>query len=236
MASEKQVAEASTSGTRLAELSGHRDKAVRTAVAKNPSTPTDVLERLVADKHHLPRYGVAENPDPRAWKVALRAHDPGVRVMLAQRQDLDERTLQTLRKDPDHKVRDSLATSSRRPDVIAEMVRDEHAVVRSTAALSKVLTQEDLELLARDPDANVRSTAAQSRRLSAETVLRLARDRSYMVRYELLWARPERVDIAEMLRNDKDRLVADLAQDCLDPPTWMLERLAELAARGRALS
>ena len=57
-----------------------------------------------------------------------------------------------------------------------------------------------------------------------------------MVRYELLWARPERVDIAEMLRNDKDRLVAELVQDCLHPPLWMLERLAELEFLGHKLS
>jgi hypothetical protein len=63
---------------------------------RNPATPTPVLERLVADKHHLPRYGVAQNSDARSWEIALQAHDPDVRVILAQRQDLDERTLQRL--------------------------------------------------------------------------------------------------------------------------------------------
>ena len=120
MSSESRVSEASSSSTshsRLNELSEHRDKAVRTAVAQNPATPTEVLERLVADKNHLPRYGVAQNPAPRAWQVALRAHDSGVRVILAQRQDLDERTVQTLMRDPDFRVRDSVATSSLRPEV-----------------------------------------------------------------------------------------------------------------------
>jgi len=81
----------------------------------------------------------------------------------------------------------------------------------------------------------VPATAAQSRRLSEETVLRMVRDRSYMVRYELLWARPERVDLAAMLRNDKMPIVANLAQDCLHPPPRMLERLAELPSLGRTL-
>jgi hypothetical protein len=51
-----------------------------------------------------------------------------------------------------------------------------------------------------------------------------------MVRYELLWARPEQADIAEMLRNDKEPMLADLALYCLHPPPWMLERIAELAS------
>jgi hypothetical protein len=59
--------------------------------------------------------------------------------------------------------------------------------------------------------------AAQSRRLNTETALRLVRDRSYMVRYELLWARPEQADIAEMLRKDKEPMLADLALYCLHP-------------------
>ena len=53
-----------------------------------------------------------------------------------------------------------------------------------------------------------------------------------MVRYELLWARPERVDIAQALREDKMPIVADLAQDCLHPPPWMRERLTELTVLG----
>jgi hypothetical protein len=167
-------ASSSTSPSRLKELSQHRDKAVRTAVAQNPATPTPVLERLAADKHHLPRFGVAENADPRSWEIALPAHDPDVRVILAQRPDLDERTLQRLLGDPNYGVRESLATSSRHTEVIAALARDEDARVRSAAALSNVLTQDDLELLARDRDANVRVTAAQCHRLSAETVLRLS--------------------------------------------------------------
>lgn len=239
MTSERLLAEASsesTPGSRLVELTAHRDKAVRASVAKNPNTPTAVLERLAADKHHLPRYGVAENPEPRAWQIALEARDSGVRVILAQRQDLDGETLRALLDDPDHRVRRSLAVSSRRPEVIAELVRDRHANVRSASALSKVLSQKDLELLARDADANVRATAAQSRRLSEETVQHLVRDRSYMVRYELLWARPERVDIAQALRHDKEPIVADLAEDCLRPPPWMRERLTELSELGHIRS
>jgi hypothetical protein len=197
-------------------------------VAKNPSTPAEVLERLAADKHHLPRCGVAENPDPRAWHVALRAPDAGARVVLAQRQDLDEPALLMLMSDPDCEVRQSLATSNRRPEVIARLARDEDARVRATAALNEVLNEEDLEVLTRDADANVRATAAQSRRLSHEAVQRLGQDRSHKVRYELLWARPERVDLAEMLIDDEMPIVADLAQDCLKPPGWMLDRLAEL--------
>jgi len=146
MPSESSLIEASwsTSPSRLSELSEHRDKGVRAAVAHNPATPTAVLERLAADKHHLPRYGVAQNADPRSWKITLQARDPDVRVILAQRHDLDERTLQRLLGDPNYRVRESLAASSRRTKLIAELAGDEHASVRSTAALSEVLAQDDL--------------------------------------------------------------------------------------------
>jgi hypothetical protein len=201
---------------RLEALSTHRDKAVRAAVAQNPATPTPVLLALVDDKHFLPRYGVAENPDPRAWPVALQASDSGVRVVLAQRQDLDARTVQALLGDPEREVRESLGWSNKDPAVLARLARDEHKLVRAVAALNEALLEEDLELLARDRVANVRACAAQSTRLRPETVLRLAHDRSYMPRYEVLLSHPDRRDIAEFLQHDNDDLVAHLARGRLN--------------------
>jgi hypothetical protein len=210
----KWVAEAAHTALaeRLAELSTHRDKAVRAAVAENPSTPTDVLETLVRDKHHLVRFGVAQNPDPRSWGVALRAQDAGVRVVLAQRHDLDEGTLAALMNDPDRRVRESLCDSSRREDVLGHLAHDEDHHVRASAATNTALSEEALERLAADRVTQVRAVAAQSPRLSHETVSRLAGDRSGNVRYFVLEANPDRVDIAERLKNDEEADIARLAR------------------------
>jgi hypothetical protein len=209
-------AASSQSPARLEILSTHRDKAVRAAVAQNPATPTPVLLALLGDKHFLPRYGVAENPDPRAWAVALQASDSGVRVMLAQRQDLDARTIQVVLGDAEREVRQSLAWSTKHMAVLARLARDEHKLVRADAALNGALSEDDLELLPRDRVANVRACAAQSTRLRPETVLRLAQDRSYMPRYEILLAPPDRRDVAEFLQHDTNALVAHLARGRLN--------------------
>ena len=212
------VAEATTthSRARLRELSGHRDKAVRAAVAQNPATPDQTLEALVGDKHHLARYGVAENPRAGAWLVALAAKDPGVRVMLAQRQDIDEEIVEALANDPERTVRESLAWSSKRRGVLRRLSRDADSRVRGTTALNPALAEDDLEILARDRVANVRACAAQSTRLKPETVLRLATDRSYMPRYEILLSHPGHRQIAEILQDDANSLVAHLAKGRLN--------------------
>lgn len=204
------------SPARLQDLSVHRDKAVRAAVARNPATPDRTLEALAGDKHHLPRYGVAENPRAGAWLVALGAEDPGVRIVLAQRQDLDENVVEALAKDPDREVRESLARSSKNRHVLTRLSRDTHPHVRATTALNPALGEDDLENLARDRVANVRACAAHSARLRPETVLELAADRSYMPRYEILRSHPGHRRIAEMLQDDPNSLVAHLARGRLN--------------------
>jgi len=76
---------------------------------------------------------------------------------------------------------------------------------------ASLLTDADLELLAADRVAQVRAVAAQSPRLSADTVTRLSADRSGHVRYFILEAHPERIDLAEVMQHDKESDIADLA-------------------------
>lgn len=209
-------AEATGSHVRLRELSTHRDKAVRAAVARNPAAPPELLEGLAADKSYLVRYAVAQNPSPNAWEVAMRAEDPDVRVVLAQRHDLDEETLERLIAAPERAVRESLVESTERPDVVGRLARDTDHVVRATVATRpELLSEEDLELLAADKVARVRAVVVQSRRLNTETVTRLAADRSGSVRYFTLEAHPGRHDLAEALVDDAETDVADLARRLL---------------------
>jgi hypothetical protein len=210
-------AAATDSPERLRALSEHRDKKVRVAVAFNPAAPKDLLETLVADKHHLVRYAVAERADGLAWSVALAADDLGVRGILAQRQDLDEATLEALLTDPARGVRESVGASTKRPDVLARLARDADHHVRATTATNLSIADDDLELLAADCVGQVRAVAAQNPRLSPETVTRLAADRSGNVRYFVLEAHPERLDLAEALKDDRESDIARLARSRLTP-------------------
>lgn len=204
-----------TAPARLHELSGDRDKQIRAAVAANPSTPVETLELLATDRHPVVRGSVSKNPAPHAWSIALRS-DAHTRVVLTQRQDLDEQTLQALLTDDDWKVREGLAASTRSPDVLHRLARDENQHPRAWAALNRALPSEDHELLAHDRIAQVRAAAAQRPGLRDETVLKLARDRSAFVRYEVLRQYPGLV--ASLLIADPDELVADLAQELQDTP------------------
>lgn len=105
-----------------------------------------------------------------------------------------------------------MAECTDRADVLARLVRDpDHHVRAATATRHSLLTDADLELLAADRVAQVRAVAAQSRRLSADTVTRLSADRSGNVRYFILEAHPERIDLAEVMQHDKEPDIADLA-------------------------
>lgn len=209
-------AAATESASRQRELSTHRDKAVRAAVARDPSAPSDLLATLAADKHHLVRYAVAENPSPHAWKVALGAADAAVRVILAQRHDLDGETLERLITAPEREVRVSVVESTDRADVAKRLARDPDHHVRATVATRpELLSLADLELLAADKVAQVRAVAVQSRRLESDTVTRLAADRSGNVRYFTLETHPERLDLAQALKDDEEADIADLARRLL---------------------
>jgi hypothetical protein len=124
---------------RLRAFSQHRDKKVRAAVALNPAAPTELLREPVRDKHHLVRYAVASRADRDACRIALAADDPDVRVILAQHPDLDDETWEALITDPTRPVRESLATSSRRPDVISRLSHDADQHVRACAVLNDVV-------------------------------------------------------------------------------------------------
>lgn len=209
------VREASTSQdeARLRELSVHRFTAVRSAVAGNPATHPDVLARLVEDRHHLPRYAVTSNPSPSTVPLALSATRSDVRVILAQRHDLDDDIYEILFNDPDREVRESLAWSTDRPDLVARFSRSDERRLRAIAACRDLCTDEDFERLSHDPDNQVRATVAgQTGRLTEDMVQALARDRSANVRWHVLTHHPGRRDIAELLANDPDTMNASQAR------------------------
>jgi hypothetical protein len=211
---ERRAAEAAASSdvSVLRELSHHRFTAVREAVALNPATPFDVLTELAADRHHLPRYGVAGNEGPHAVAVALAAEDPGVRVILAQRRDLDSDTYDALVGDEHHEVRVALAERTDRIDLIERLAEDSHHDVRSVAANSDVCPPALVGQLSQDRDNRVRAAVSSRPDLPEEVLQRLLADSSANVRWWLLVNHPDRRDIAEVLAEDTDEMNASQAR------------------------
>lgn len=182
-----QEAARSTDHARLRDLATHRHTRVRAAVAGNPSTPPDVLTALTDDRHHRPRYGVAENPAPAAVAAAMAAPQADVRVILAQRHDLTEEVETALLADPDVRVAESLLSSTRRAELVTRAAGSPDHRVRAAAARSEACPTTVLDQLSRDPRAEVRVCVVThaSERLTEEQVRRLGLDRSGAVRYAL---------------------------------------------------
>lgn len=172
---------------RLRELSTHRLTRVRVADATHRSSPPDVLTALAEDRHHLPRYALMNNGSPEAVAAALGSSYGDVRMVLAQRHDLDDPVYEALFADPSWEVRVSLVTSTDRPDLVARAARSADHRVRAAAAQRDLCSDEDFEMLSRDPRAEVRGeVATRPDRLTPRMIGQLRTDRSADVRWTLL--------------------------------------------------
>lgn len=201
-------AEQSTDPDELRELSTSRFTAVRTAVARNVCTPDDVLELLVEDRHHLPRYGVAENPKPSALEVALGAANSSVRVAVTRRQDLTPEVVERLIQDPERHVRTNLALLTRNEKVLRTLALDPDNQVRSVLPRVALTPDDVIEALSHDSDRMVRCSVATSYRASEEQLQRLLRDKSATVRDCVVRWYSRRTDVLEALENDPDPHIA----------------------------
>lgn len=222
------AAQRATSPHELGELARDEAVEVRQAVARNPSTPADVLRSLLQDPRWEVRFGVTENPHPRARDIALADPDKDIRGLAAQRSDLDTASYERILNDPKHYVRERLADVVADPLVAAVLARDPHQTVRATIVHNPALTDPDVEMLARDPIAQVRVSAAASRRPSPETLTRLAGDRSAAVRWSVLVHNPERLDLAKLLLQDPNSTNRTQAQIQLENPRQFTRVLGDI--------
>jgi hypothetical protein len=207
------LAEQTTDPDELRALASSRFTAVRAAVAQNAATPDEVLEVLVEDRHHLPRFAVAHNLKPSALALALRAPDSSVRRVLAQRQDLPAAVIQTLIQDPERDIRVGLGWSTRDEGVLRSLAADADSRVRGVVPFNAVTPDDLIDALARDPDRGVRCSVVTSYRASEEQLQRLLRDKSSLVRYWVLQYYSRRPDILDALDHDPDSEIAEQASE-----------------------
>lgn len=196
------LAALSTDPDELRELSTNRFTAVRAAVATNAATPDDVLEALVADRHHRPRYGVADNLKLSAVAIAMGAADSWVRAILARRHDLPAEVRCRLLADPEREVRRSVARSTLDEEVLRALARDPDHLVRSTLAGITLTPDDVIERLSCDPDRTVRCSVVTSYRSSEEQLQRFLRDPSSAVRDCVVHYYSRRPDVLAALEDD----------------------------------
>ena len=207
------VAKQTTDPDELRALASSRFTAVRAAVAQNGATPDEVLKVLAEDRHHLPRFAIANNPKPSASALALRATDNSVRRVLAQRQDLPAAVIQALLQDPERDVRRGLGWSTRDEGVLRSLAADADSHVRSVVPFNAVTPDDLIDTLSRDPDRGVRCSVVTSYRASEEQLQRLLRDKSSLVRYWVLQYYSRRPDILAALDHDPDSEIAQQVTD-----------------------
>lgn len=197
-----------TPGSVLSYLGGHGKYTILKAVAKNPNTPDAVIEKLAAHKHSAVREAVAFRrvlPESVAVRLA-RDTDVAIRMMLVQ----DGRTdavWQILAKDPDPRVRGSVAGVSSISDALLEdFFSDPSQDVRAALGLNfKLASRPDcVDRLLEDTDPVVRSTAYRHGKI--QHYIRMASDPNANVRAEAALSLNKNL----LNQNDPDTLFADL--------------------------
>lgn len=161
----------------------HQEKIVgyrlaRDGLAANPSTPGNLVARLVhaRDPSNDPYVrGLAashENLPVECHQSILEGGDTASLEGLAKNRSLSTAHQHLLVHSDLSRVRAALARNpSAVPEVLTLLVRDPEPTVRSVAARRQSLPLEDLRLLARDPDPTVRASAARSERMPLEEIM-----------------------------------------------------------------
>jgi hypothetical protein len=119
----------------LVELSKVDDMGSRWAVAKNPHTPVEILERLAKDEINLVRALVATNPNTPTAILTTLFNDEKI-------------------------VRDGISGNPNAPEtLLKELAKDKDKLVRLRVAENPATTKEILEELSKDSDPDVSKAA-----------------------------------------------------------------------------
>jgi len=218
--------------SRLEELSSHRSKRVRAAVAESPSAPDSLVERLASSSDKEVRLAAACNARSRPCiEMALaRSEDRSVRAILAHTYAEDALKLALARDvqvilaaDEWWEVRGRIAETTNQRDIFEQLMQDEHVRVRGACAENPRLTPKDRATLMADKRKEVRAMTVEAG-IGKGPILSnykaAALDESSDVRWAALeaagWEGPETVrEIAEMLKDDRDMLVRQQAREYL---------------------
>ena len=206
------------------------DRHVRSAVAKNPNTPTSVLEHLAKDEDRHVRSEVAKNPNTPTSVLELLAkdEDSSVRCEVAENPKTPTPVLEHLAKDEDSDVQSSVAQNPNTPISVLELLaKDESSSVRCEVAENPKSPTSVLELLAKDEDEYVRSNVAENPNTPTSVLKLLAKDEDERVRSEVAKNPKTPTSVLELLAKDEDSSVQCEVAENPKTPTPVLELLAK---------
>lgn len=180
-------------------------------LAKNPSTPTDVLEELALNKG---KDGVREE----AFK------NSNIDPLIVYRIELESQAAEEIAK-----ANEFFASRLHSPYAIAQVLRNGDLASRMKIARDRRTPLNILEQLARDPDESVRQVVVSNPNLPLSIHLELTHDPSDRVRRALVTkfsGRSTPVEILEQLANDKSSWVRELVAENAETPLEILVQLA----------
>jgi hypothetical protein len=172
----------------LTQLSSHRDRHVRSAVANHPNPPETVAARLAKDKDEWVARAVAQNPaTPVSVLVSLARHaDRFVVSEVARNPSTPAVTLLALSRNKKLDVCSYVAGNRNAPaELLEAFARASDRYLRREVADNPGTSAELLGLLATDPDEWVRESVASNPNTAAEHLAMLACDPEYGVRYRV---------------------------------------------------
>jgi hypothetical protein len=146
----------------LAKLAKHEKWQVRAAVADNPSTPEDVLKDLAEDKEIFVQAITANNPNTPQDMILrfVDSNDFDIRAAVASNPAAPDSCTRTLSNDRDWRVRAGVAKNpNTAPDVLKKMVFDLSVDVRWALASNPYTPEDALTILSEDRDVNVALSA-----------------------------------------------------------------------------
>ena len=145
-------------------------------LAKNSSTPTDVLERLATSHDRVVRHSVASHPGtPDATREGLSADpDEGVRRAVAESDVTPPPLLASMSADPSSVVRASVAAHWRTPrPAVAALASDLSWSVRRAVACRPERSADIVQTLVRDHKADLLVASAANEMLAPQFLVTL---------------------------------------------------------------
>ncbi|MEH2260960.1 HEAT repeat domain-containing protein [Nostoc sp.] len=209
----------------LQKLAQSSDNIIRHYIAKNPSTSVEILIQLTEDPDQQVRECALKNPNV-PYLEAHRQMQLGIYQFLLAQTEAEETA-------NDHQL------MARRPDssyALAQVVQKGDQKAKLTAACSNKTPIKVLEQLAKDADETVRQVVLQNANLPLQILLELARDKSLNVRSWLLYKSSHNktltpIQLLEILAQDESEQVRAKVAEHPDSSVEILTRLANDTSR-----
>jgi hypothetical protein len=209
----------------LQKLAQSSDDIIRHYVAKNLSTPVEVLIQLTEDSDLQVRECALKNPNV----PYLEAHHQmqlGIYKLLLAQAEAEETA----------KANELMARRSDSPYALTQVVQKGDQKAKLIAARSNKTPIQVLEELAKDPDETVRQVVLQNANLPLQSLLELAQDKSLNMRLWLLHKSshnktPTPIELLEILAQDESEQVRAKVAEHPDSSVEILTRLANDSSR-----